>query len=200
MPDYKFVFDLDSTITKEEILPKISIEVGKQEEMRALTEATMLGEIPFEESFTRRVKILSTLPISKVQDIVYNIKLNEELAEFIIQNKDKCYVVTGNLDCWICKLMEKLEMTDHCYCSNASTSDDTLLGINKIINKKETVESLGKDIIVVGDGNNDAEMISVAKIGIGFGAVREIAPAVLRCCTHAIYDEHTLVEFLKKFI
>ena len=74
------------------------------------------------------------------------------------------------------------------------------IGINKIINKKETVVSLGENIIVVGDGNNDAEMISVAKIGIGFGAVREIAPAVLRCCTHAIYDEHTLVEFLKKFI
>ena len=73
MSHYKFIFDLDSTITKEEILPKISIEVGKQEEMRALTEATMLGEIPFEESFSRRVKILSTLPISKVQDIVYNI-------------------------------------------------------------------------------------------------------------------------------
>ncbi len=200
MPDYKFIFDLDSTITKEEILPKISIEVGKQEEMRALTEATMLGEIPFEESFTRRVKILSTLPISKVQEIVYNIKLNEELAEFIAQNKEKCYVVTGNLDCWICKLMEKLGLADHCYCSNASTDGDALLGINKIINKKETVESLGENIIVVGDGNNDAEMISVAKIGIGFGAVREIAPAVLRCCTHAIYDEHTLVDFLKKFI
>ena len=200
MSGYKFIFDLDSTITREEILPKISIEVGKEKEMRELTEATMLGEIPFEESFTRRVNILSTLPISKVQNIVYNIKLNEELAKFIMQNKEKCYVVTGNLDCWIKTLIEKLCLSEHCFCSNAKINNDTLLGINKIINKKEIVESLGEKIIVVGDGNNDADMISAANIGIGFGAVREIAPAVLRCCTHAIYDEHTLVEFLKKFV
>ncbi len=34
MSDYIFLFDLDSTILKKEILPTIYSKVGKQEEMR----------------------------------------------------------------------------------------------------------------------------------------------------------------------
>ena len=43
-------------------------------------------------------------------------------------------------------------------------------------------------------------MISVAKIGIGFGGVRPIAPAVLQVCKFAIYDEKTLVNLLNGLI
>lgn len=49
MSDYIFLFDLDSTITRQEILPTISEGIGKQKEMRKLTEATMRGEIPCSE-------------------------------------------------------------------------------------------------------------------------------------------------------
>lgn len=46
MSEYIFLFDLDSTISKKEILPTISQTIGKEKEMRELTEATMRGEIP----------------------------------------------------------------------------------------------------------------------------------------------------------
>lgn len=45
MSNYIFLFDLDSTITKKEILSTISEEIGKLDEMRKLIEATMRGEI-----------------------------------------------------------------------------------------------------------------------------------------------------------
>ena len=51
MSDYIFLFDLDSTVTKQEILPTIAQNIGKLKEMRELTEATMRGEIPFKTSF-----------------------------------------------------------------------------------------------------------------------------------------------------
>ena len=194
---YVFLFDLDSTITKEEILPKISIQVGKMAEMRELTEATMNGEIPFVESFKKRVKILSEIPVSKVQEIVENIILNDELVKFIQQYKEQCYIVTGNLDVWINKLLEKINMKDHCYCSHAIINDDKIVTIKDIINKKEICEKLDKEFVAIGDGNNDAEMIKMAKIGIGCGLVREIAPAVKENCTYAIYDEKTMVKFLR---
>jgi len=57
MSDYIFLFDLDATITKEEILPVISKKIGKFNEIKKITETTMRGEIPFKESFLKRVNI-----------------------------------------------------------------------------------------------------------------------------------------------
>ena len=61
MSDYIFLFDLDSTITKKEILPTISEKINKTNEMRELTEATMQGVIPFKTSFLKRVDILKNI-------------------------------------------------------------------------------------------------------------------------------------------
>ena len=46
-----FLFDLDSTVTKEEILPMIAKKIDKEQEMRELTEQTMMGILNFRESF-----------------------------------------------------------------------------------------------------------------------------------------------------
>ena len=56
MSDYIFLFDLDATISKVEILPEIARKIHKEEEMRVLTERTMQGEIPFEKSFLRNMR------------------------------------------------------------------------------------------------------------------------------------------------
>lgn len=200
MKDYILLFDLDSTLTAEEILPKISNSVGKTDEMRQLTEATMIGEIPFRESFLQRVELLSSIPVSEVQNIVDGVKLNNKLIKFLQDNKDCCYIVTGNLNVWICKLLERLGLQNNCYCSSARVENDKLIGVESIVDKKAITSSFDSKIIAVGDGNNDAEMIGMADIGIGFGAIRPIAPAVLSSCTHAIYNEETLVDFLNNFV
>ena len=160
----------------------------------------MQGDLPFEESFKSRVQLLSDLPIDYVQNIVKNVELNERLSKFLRKYKDRCYIVTGNLDVWICKLVERLGMDGHCFCSHAKVKDNKLVGIEEIVNKKQVVSTMGENLIVVGDVSNDAEMISMATFGIGFGGVREIAPPVLKVCTHAIYDEDKLVNFLTKFV
>ena len=87
-------------------------------------------------------------------------------------------------------------MDKHCFCSHAVVENDKIKFVETVIDKKATLQQFHEKLVVVGDGNNDAEMISCADIGIGFGGVREIAPAVLHCCTHAIYDEEKLVKFL----
>ena len=116
MSNYIFLFDLDSTITKAEILPTIAKKVNKEKEMCELTEKTMQGEIPFKESFIERVNILKDIPINEVQNIIENIPLNDKLVEFISKNKERCYIVTGNLDIWISKLIHKLGMENNLFC------------------------------------------------------------------------------------
>ena len=64
MGRYKFLFDLDATITKLEILPEIARRIDCVEQMQELTERTMSGEIPFDRSFTERVNILKKIPVS----------------------------------------------------------------------------------------------------------------------------------------
>lgn len=91
MSDYIFLFDLDSTITAREILPEISRTVGKEKEMREITEKTMQGIVPFKESFLRRVELLKDIPVTEVNQMVAEIPLNEHIAEFVRENHDRCY-------------------------------------------------------------------------------------------------------------
>lgn len=200
MSRYIFLFDLDSTITKQEILPTIAAKVNKYEQMREITESTMRGEIPFKKSFLKRVEILRDIPVSEVQDIVTGIDLNQELVEFIKEYKNRCYIVTGNLDVWIEGLMKKLDMEKNVFCSKGLLSGDKVEDVFSIVDKNSVIQQMVLPFVAVGDGNNDAEMIESAEIGIGYGGVRKIAPAVLECATHAVYDEHKLVELLRKLV
>lgn len=200
MSDYIFLFDLDSTITKKEILPTISEEIGKLEEMRKLTEATMRGEIPFEMSFLNRVDILSDIHVSKVSDIVENIPLNEEIVKFIIENKERCFVVTGNLDIWINKLMKKLGISNNVYCSKAQVENDRIKYVVSVADKELIAKQFVRSIVAIGDGSNDVGMAKCADIAIGFGGVREIAPELKKCVDYEFNDDKMCADFLKTLL
>ena len=62
----KFIFDLDGTITKEETLPVIAKYFSIEEEVEELTKQTVMGHVPFVESFIQRVSILGKLPIDEI--------------------------------------------------------------------------------------------------------------------------------------
>ena len=200
MSDYIFLFDLDSTISKKEILPTISQIIGKENEMRELTEATMRGEIPFKSSFLERVKILSCVDVSKVNAIVSNIILNDEIAKFIIENKERCYVLTGNLDVWITGLMAKLELNEHVYCSKAHVINDRIDQVISVVDKELMAKQFVQPLVVIGDGDNDSGMAKYADIAIGFGGVRDIAPSLLRNIDYAFYDDKRCADFLRKLL
>lgn len=200
MSRYIFLFDLDSTVTREEILPTISKELGVYEMMSSLTESTMHGELPFKQSFLRRVSLLRDIPVSKVRELVRRIKLNEQIVDFIKTNRERCYIVTGNLDVWIEDLIKELDMEKNLFCSRAMVKNDYIQDVFSVIDKNAVVGQLLLPFVAVGDGNNDAEMIEAAEIGIGFGKVREIAPSVLTCASHVVYDENKLVDFLERLL
>lgn len=200
MSDYIFLFDMDSTITRKEVLPEISQKIDKLHEMREITEATMRGEIPFRTSFLRRVKILSDISVQEVNEIVAGIPLNEHIADFIVKNRERCYVVTGNLDIWISGLMKKLGMEEHTYCSKADVVDDRISKVVSVVDKELTVKQFVQPLVAIGDGDNDAGMCRLADIGIGFGGVRDIAPALLRSSDYAFFDDTRCADFLWKLL
>ena len=192
-----FLFDLDATVTKEEILPALAEQVGLLEEKREMTEKTMRGEIPFQSSFLARVEMLKTIPVSRVAEIVEKTPLNEELVQFIRTHASRCYIVTGNIDVWIEKLIKRIGLPmSHCYCSSASVSDDYIISVNSVVDKEKIAKQFVVPVVAVGDGSNDAEMVRLADVGIGYGGVRPVAYSLMCNATHVICDEHRLCSFL----
>lgn len=200
MSDYIFLFDMDSTITKKEVLPEIAKRIGKEKEMRAITEQTMQGVIPFKQSFLSRVDILRDVSVTDVNRFVSEIPLNEHIVEFVQENKDRCYIVTGNLDIWISGLMKKLGLKGHYYCSRALNINDRVDRVSSVLDKELTVQQFVQPMVVIGDGDNDADMARLAHIAIGYGGVRNIAPALLRNIDYGFTDDKRCADFLKQLL
>lgn len=169
MSDYIFLFDLDATITKEEILPLISKKIGKFNEIKKITETTMRGEIPFKESFLKRVNILKDIDVLEARSIVENVELNKEITNFITNNRERCYILTGNLDIWINKLMKKINMENQVYSSKAQVINNKISKVISVVDKEFMVKQFVQPIVAIGDGDNDVGMAKHADIAIGFG-------------------------------
>lgn len=191
---------MDSTITRKEVLPEVAKKINRIEEMRRLTEATMMGEIPFRTSFLQRVEILSDIPVQEVNQIVSEIPLNDSIVNFIQKNRDRCYIVTGNLDVWINGLIKKIGMENHCYCSKADVVDDYISKIVSVADKELIVRQFVQRIVMIGDGDNDSGMARMSDIAIGFGGVRDIAPSLIRNIDFAFYDDKRCADFLWKLL
>src|SRR5690606_3880042 len=58
------VFDMDSTLIQQEVIDEIAREAGVYEEVSAVTEQAMRGELDFKESLKRRVALLEGLDVS----------------------------------------------------------------------------------------------------------------------------------------
>lgn len=200
MSDFIFIFDLDSTLTRKEILPTISEKIGKVKEMKNLTEATMRGEIPFKTSFLKRVDILKPINVSEVRAMVKDIPLNTHLVSFLKENAERCYVVTGNLDIWIRDLIQSLGLMHHIYCSKANIKDDRITQVISVADKELIAQQFVQPLVVIGDGDNDSGMAKLADISIGFGGVRDIAPSLLRCIDYAFYDDKRCADFLRTLL
>ena len=195
-----FVFDLDSTITKCELLPLIAGRSGLGGRMARLTEEAMRGSAPFAEDFPRRVGLLVGIPVPEAQKIVLHAPLNGEIARFLRENPERCRIVTGNLDAWIDPLVESLSMQGKCMCSKAVVCGERLLGIKSILDKAEAVATLPHPFVAIGDGSNDIGMLQAADIGIAFGGVREPSEALIAVADMVVRDEKELIQILQKLL
>ena len=194
----KFVFDLDGTITKAETLPLIAAELGLSDEMKLLTDLTLSGKIPFAKSFKLRYLVLRNVPTKKVQDIMASVPLDEEIAAFIAEHKKNCAVVTGNLDCWIEPIVEKLGC--EIFSSTSVPDDRNSPVLTKILDKGAAVRELKKTcdkIVAIGESFNDVPMFEEADISIAYGGVHKPVGTAISVSNYVIFDGGALCRLLK---
>ena len=193
-----FCFDLDGTVTSREILPLIAAEIGLYEEMRALTDATIKGILPFESSFRLRCRILADVPISRVRSIIAETPQFANITAFIKARPQNCYVVTGNLDVWVEALIARLGVT--AFTSRANFEGDRLISVEHVLNKGEAVEVVRQShhrIVAIGDGMGDIPMFEQADVRIAFGGLHPPVEALVECADMVCLSEASLLRVLE---
>ncbi|MBQ7630499.1 MAG: HAD family phosphatase [Selenomonadaceae bacterium] len=194
----KFAFDLDGTITKVETLPILARELGLSAQMKFLTDLTLAGKIPFEKSFRLRYEMLKKIPLKKITEIMRNIELDEEIFNFIRENKNICAVVTGNLDCWVEPVAEKLGC--EIFSSTSELDAQGVPVLKKILRKDFVISQLKNScekVIAIGESFNDVPMFEAADISIAYGGVHKPVDAAVFVADFVVNDSQTLCRLLK---
>lgn len=197
----KFIFDLDGTITKCETLPVIAKHFKVEEEIYDLTRATVAGQVPFIESFIRRVYILGKLPASEINSLLEGCDTYDKVVEFIHNNTENCCIATGNLDCWIGKLSSKIGC--ECFCSSGQMNNDRVIKLTKILRKEDIVKKYqdeGHKVVFIGDGNNDVEAMRIADVSIASGITHSPAPGAISVANYLVLNEVALCRQLNQLL
>ena len=188
------VFDLDNVIINGEGIDEIGKLVNVEDQIAAITEQAMQGELDFETSIKQRVKLLEGASIKDIEALAEKMPLMAG-AESIKSLKDNGFdvaIISGGFDVFTNTIKNKLNV-DNIFTNSLVVEDGLLTGEvlgplvtgSKLDVLSKFIEDAGytlDECVAVGDGANDISMIESAKYGIAFNAkpsVKEIADIIV---------------------
>ena len=181
-------FDMDSTLIETEVIDELAIRAGVGDQVKAITEAAMRGEIDFCESFRQRCALLKGLDVSVMQEIAENLPITEgvdRLMRILKKVGFKIAILSGGFTYFGNFLKQKYNI-DYVYANELEIENGKLTGnhVGDIVDGKRKAELLRliaqvenvdiRQTVAVGDGANDLPMISIAGLGIAFHAIPKV--------------------------
>ena len=190
------VMDADSTLLRDEVIDLLAEECGCADQVAAITERAMAGELDFAESLRARVALLAGLDAGVLDRVRERLRLTPGARTLVRTLQRLGYVpavVSGGFVEVLAPLMEELHV-DYLEANHLEVIDGRLSGrvVGEIVDRAGKARALRRfaddvgvplaQTVAVGDGANDIDMISAAGLGIAFNAkavVREHADAAL---------------------
>jgi phosphoserine phosphatase len=177
-------FDMDSTLIQTEVIDELAELAGVGEQVRAITESAMNGEIDFSESFKKRMALLEGLS----EDVLHNVAINlpitkgaHRLMRALKYYGYKTAILSGGFTYFGDYLQKELGI-DYVFANQLEIKDGKLTGkyLGEIVDgakKAEYLQAIAdkegihiNQTIAVGDGANDLPMLNLAGLGIAFHA------------------------------
>jgi phosphoserine phosphatase SerB len=178
-------FDMDSTLIQTECIDELAARAGVGDQVKAITERAMRGEIDFKESFAERVALLKGLDSRVMQEIAEEMPITEGVDRLMSVLKRcgyKIAILSGGFT-YFGEYLRRRYGIDYVYANELEIGDDGKLTgkyIGDVVDGKRKAELLKliaqveqvnlAQTIAVGDGANDLPMISEAGLGIAFHA------------------------------
>lgn len=179
-----FVFDMDSTVIKEEVIDELARKHGVFDAVASVTKQAMEGGMGFDEALRLRVKHLAGLSKESFKEVYDLLTLNdgmEKVFQFVPNNGSKLGILSGGFTPVLQLFSEKYPVSFY-KANGLEEVGGNFTGeiFGEIINREKKEIYLKRyamdlsipldQVVAVGDGANDALMLGVAGIGIGIHA------------------------------
>jgi phosphoserine phosphatase len=189
-------FDLDSTLVNEELIVEVAKVAGVEDEVEKITEQAMSGEIEYSQSFMHRVALLRGVREEDMEEIWRSTKTAGEVNQLLTTLRMmgiKTAILSGAFTFFTHRARDRLG-TDFVIGNDVVIEEGRIAGSvrGKIVTGKVKLERMRdfaaelelplEDVVAVGDGANDLEIIREAGTGIAYdkgGLVISYADAVL---------------------
>ena len=180
------ICDMDSTIIKEESLDEIAEEAGIGDEIKNITKKAMKGELDFKDALLKRIKLLNNYPLENIFTLNPKIKFNDGAKELVRKMKSKSCItvlISGGFSPSVSYVAKRIGF-DYYHCNNflykKNNGKIVLNGCvqNPILDKDSKLDITKcylknfnltlNDVISVGDGANDVDLIKHSGIGVSY--------------------------------
>ena len=185
------MLDMDSTLIVQEVIDLLAAKAGVAEEVSAITQKAMAGEMDFAQSLQARVSLLAGLNESMLSEVRGEITLTqgaEKLIQTLHLKGHKVGVVSGGFIEVIEPILKELKI-DFYRANKLQILNGELTGklegeiIDRAAKLKALVEFAKNEgvqmsqTVAIGDGANDLDMIESAGLGVAFNAKPKVAAA-----------------------
>ncbi len=168
------VFDMDSTLIEAEVIDELAKAAGVGEQVSAITERAMRGELDFRASFKERMALLKGLDVGVLDEIGASLRLTEGAEHLFAELKRLGYktaILSGGFSYFARQVQARLGI-DYVFANELEVVDGKVTGVavEPIVDAQRKADLLQElaikeglqleQTIAVGDGANDLPMLS----------------------------------------